>query len=86
MIATFRLRNCSHYPPQHPGLAATYCGGVGPNGTVAAREFAINKGGLAVLWKKARTTWSGKNVEVVLATQVIRGSSEEPRIMAPEFW
>lgn len=60
--------------------------GIGPNGTMAAGEFLINRRDLDALWRMAPANWSGKNVEVVLATQVIQGNSGAPQIIAAEFW
>ena len=60
--------------------------GVGPDGTAAAGEFLLNPGNRAMLAKMAPAMWGGKNVEVVLATQVIQGNSGPPRILAAEFW
>lgn len=60
--------------------------GIGPNGTMAAGEFLINQADLDALWKMAPKNWSGENVEVVLATQVIQDNSGAPQIVAAEFW
>jgi hypothetical protein len=60
--------------------------GIGPNGTAAAGEFLLNPDNLAALVRMAPAQWSGKNVEVVLATQVIQGNSGPPRILASEYW
>jgi len=60
--------------------------GIGPNGTMAAGEFLMNRGDLGALARMAPAHWSGKNVEVVLATQVIQGNSGPPRIIAAEYW
>jgi hypothetical protein len=60
--------------------------GIGPNGTAAAGEFLLSPDNLAALVRMAPAHWSGKNVEVVLATQVIQGNSGPPRILASEYW
>ena len=60
--------------------------GIGPNGTMTASEFLLNTSNLEALAKRAPANWSGKNVEVVLATQVIQGNSGPPQIVAAEFW
>jgi hypothetical protein len=60
--------------------------GIGPNGTAAAGEFLLSPDNLAALVRMAPAQWSGKNVEVVLATQVIQGNSGPPRILASEYW
>lgn len=60
--------------------------GIGPDGTAAASEFLLNADSLAALAKMAPAKWGGRDVEVVLATQVIQGNSGPPRIIAAEFW
>jgi len=60
--------------------------GIGPNGTMAASEFLMDQGDLDALRKNAPPNWGGKNVEVVLATQVIQGNSGPPRIVTVEYW
>lgn len=60
--------------------------GTGPNGTMAAGEFLINPNNLIALRKMAPAGWSGKNVEVVLGTEVISGVSGPPEILATHFW
>jgi hypothetical protein len=60
--------------------------GIGPNGTAAASEFVLKPDNLAALVRMAPAHWSGRNVEVVLATQVIQGNSGPPRIVASEYW
>lgn len=60
--------------------------GIGPNGTAAAGEFVLGPDNLAALVRMAPAHWSGRNVEVVLATEVIQGNSGPPRIVASEYW
>ncbi len=60
--------------------------GIGPNGTMAAGEFLVNSDGLKALSRKAPAGWNGRNLEVVLATQVIQGSSGPPKVVAAEYW
>lgn len=60
--------------------------GIGPNGTMAAGEFLMDRGNLDALQRMAPANWSGENVEVVLATHVIQGNSGPPRIVAVEYW
>lgn len=60
--------------------------GIGPNGTMAAGEFLSSAKDLKSLAEKAPANWSGKGVEVVLATQVIQGDSGPPQIVATEYW
>ena len=60
--------------------------GIGPNGTMAAGEFLLKKSDLDAVARRAPPNWTGKNVELVLATQVIQGNSGPPRIVAAEYW
>jgi hypothetical protein len=60
--------------------------GIGPNGTMAASEFLMDRSNLDALKRMAPANWSGKNVEVVLATPVIQGNSGPPQIVAVEYW
>lgn len=60
--------------------------GVGPNGNMAASEFLMDKANLAAVWRMAPRGWTGRNVELVLATQVIQGNSGPPRVVASEYW
>lgn len=60
--------------------------GIGPNGTFAASEFLIDQRTLDAVRRVAPAGWSGKNVEVVLSTQVIQGNSGPPKIVAAEYW
>ena len=60
--------------------------GIGPNGTVAAGEFLMNKANLEAVSRLAPHGWGGKNVEIVLATQVIQGNAGPPRVVASEYW
>jgi hypothetical protein len=60
--------------------------GLGPNGNVAASEFVMDKANLQAVSRMAPHGWLGKNVELVLATQVIQGNSGPPRVVASEYW
>jgi hypothetical protein len=60
--------------------------GIGPNGTMAAGEFLLDPSHLDALARQAPHGWSGKNVEVVLATQVVQGNSGPPKVVATEYW
>lgn len=60
--------------------------GIGPNGTLAASEFLLDQRTLDAVRRMAPAGWSGKNVELVLATQVIKGNSGPPKIVAAEYW
>jgi hypothetical protein len=48
---------------------------------MATSEFLLNGDDLAALARMAPAKWGRKNVEAVLATQVIQGNSGPPRNM-----
>lgn len=56
--------------------------GIGGSGTVVASEFLTDPQYSSLLYRES----GGKNVEVVLATQVIGGKPGPPRIIATETW
>lgn len=61
-------------------------GGITGYGTVAAGEFLTHPAYLESLAARAPAGWDRKNLQVVIATQVIRGVSGPPRIVATHFW
>jgi hypothetical protein len=60
--------------------------GIGSWGTLAAGEFVTIPEHLKKLEKLAPPHWEQKNLQVVLATDVIRGSSGPPIVLAAHFW
>ena len=60
--------------------------GIGSWGTLAAGEFVASPEHLEKLEKLAPSHWEGRNLEVVLATDVIHGSSGPPILLAAQFW
>ena len=60
--------------------------GVGENGTIAAGEFVTSPVFLERLSRQLPAGWRKKNVEAVLATQVIDRTSCPPRIVAHHVW
>jgi hypothetical protein len=60
--------------------------GIGSWGTLAAGEFVSRPEHLDKLEKLAPKHWERKNLQVVLATDVIRGSSGPPIVLAAHFW
>jgi hypothetical protein len=60
--------------------------GIGSWGTLAAGEFVTRQEHLAKLEKLAPGSWERGNLQVVLATDVIRGSSGPPIVLAAHFW
>jgi hypothetical protein len=55
-------------------------------GTTAAGDFLTSARELRKLAAIAPQGWQKKNMEIVLSTDVIRGSSGPPRIVAAQFW
>jgi hypothetical protein len=60
--------------------------GIGRGGTVAAGEFLVDQQRMGEMLKQVTKDWSRKNLEIVLETQVIDGSSGPPRINAVHTW
>jgi hypothetical protein len=60
--------------------------GIGSWGTLAAGEFATHPEFLKKLEALAPKRWEQKNLQVVLSTDVIRGSSGPPNVLATYFW
>jgi hypothetical protein len=68
------------------GQTVMVVAGIGENGTVAAGEFATGPQYLEALAAKSPGDWASKNIEVVIATQVIEGRSGPPRVLAVHIW
>jgi hypothetical protein len=60
--------------------------GIGENGTIAAGEFVTSPAFLERLSRQLPAGWHKRNVEAVLATQVIDRTSCPPRIVAYDVW
>jgi hypothetical protein len=60
--------------------------GLGSWGTQAASEFVTNPVHLSKLERLAPPDWQQKNLQVVIATDIIHGSSGPPTVLAAEFW
>jgi hypothetical protein len=61
-------------------------GGMGRDATVAAGEFVTEPRYLEMLARRAPANWAHKNLQVVLATEVVNGNTGPPRILATYFW
>jgi hypothetical protein len=61
-------------------------GGMSIFGTLAAGEFLTNRNELRKLDAVAPKGWRGKNLEVVLSTEVIRGNPGPLAVVATHFW
>jgi hypothetical protein len=60
--------------------------GMGKDGTAAAGEFVTDPKYLETLASVAPPDWERKNLQVVLATEVVNGNSGPPRILTTYFW
>lgn len=65
---------------------AVIVAGIGSWGTLAASEFVTNAEHLKKLEAVAPQHWERKNLQVVISTDVIRGSSGPPNVLAAHFW
>jgi hypothetical protein len=55
-------------------------------GTLAAGEFVSTPSYLEAAMQGAPPHWQGKNVQLVIATKVIRGNSGPPRVVDRNYW
>lgn len=60
--------------------------GMGKDGTIAAGEFVTQPRYLEMLAAKAPRGWERKNLQVVIATELINGNPAPPRILDVHFW
>jgi hypothetical protein len=60
--------------------------GMGRDGTLAAGEFVTQPRYLEMLASRAPRNWEHKNLQVVLATDIVNGTTGPPRILATYFW
>ena len=60
--------------------------GMGKDGTIAAGEFVTEPRYLDMLAAGAPKGWERKNLQVVIATELINGNAAPPRILATHFW
>ncbi len=63
-------------------------GGTGRDGTIApCGEFVTETARyLDMLAAQRSRWWEKKNLQVVLATDIVRGNTGPPRILATHFW
>ena len=61
-------------------------GGISVFGTLAAGEFLTSARELQQLETEALKGWQRRNIEVVLSTEVIRGKSGRPKVVATHVW
>ena len=60
--------------------------GIANYGTLAAGEFLTNPAYIRAAVAQAPGDWDGKNIQIVISTKVIGGSSGPPRVLAVHFW
>lgn len=65
---------------------AVILAGIGPWGSLASGEFVTNPEYLKKLADIAPADWQDKNLQVVISTDVIHGSSGPPNVIATHFW
>jgi hypothetical protein len=68
------------------GRMVVVIGGLTGYGTVAAGEFLTDPTYLEAMARGAPKGWEHKNMQLVLATRVIHGTSGPPRILDRHFW
>jgi hypothetical protein len=60
--------------------------GMGRDGTIAAGEFVTEPRYLEMLASRAPKHWERKNLQVLLATDIVNGNTGPPRILDTCFW
>jgi len=60
--------------------------GMGRDGTIAAGEFVTDPRYLEMLASRAPKHWERKNLQVLLATDIVKGNTGPPQILKTYFW
>ena len=60
--------------------------GMGRDGTIAAGEFVTEPRYLELLARRAPRNWERKNLQVLLATDIVNGTTGPPQILETYFW
>lgn len=60
--------------------------GMGKYGTIAAGEFLTEPAYMDAFARAAPPGWENRNVQIVLATSVLKGNSGPPRVVVSHFW
>jgi hypothetical protein len=76
----------SRYLDPHTERMVVMVAGMGKDGTAAAGEFVTGPRYLETLASAAPRAWERKNLQVVIATEVINGNAGPPRVLATYFW
>ena len=86
MLVTKDWAVISRFRDPHTEHSIVTVAGLSRWGTIAAGEFLTNPVYLDELAKRAPANWGDKNLQVVIATEVINGQPGPPRILATEPW
>jgi hypothetical protein len=76
----------ARFQDSNTGKPAVVAAGIARGGTVAAGEFLTQTANMESLKAQAPKNWDGKNMELVLSTEIIDGKSAPPKIEAVHFW
>jgi hypothetical protein len=76
----------ARFQDPNTGKPAVVAAGIARGGTVAAGEFLTQAANMESLKAQAPKNWDGKNMELVLSTEIIDGKSAPPKIEAVYFW
>jgi hypothetical protein len=76
----------SRFRDPKTGQIAVVVAGIGSWGTLAGSEFVISPEYIRKLEANAPRRWDRKNLQVVISTDVIRGSSGPLNVLATHFW
>jgi len=68
------------------GRVVVTASGLAKFGTEAAGEFLTSRSYMEEIAKAAPKGWDGKNIQIVIGTDVIGRSAGPPRILATHFW
>jgi hypothetical protein len=68
------------------GKTSVIVAGIARGATIAAGEFLTETANMDALAARAPKGWEGKNIEVVISTEIIDGRSAPPKIEAVHFW
>jgi hypothetical protein len=68
------------------GKVAITVAGIWGHGTEVAGEFVTDRSLMASLARHAPPNWEGKNIQIVLATEIIDGQPGPPRVVSTHFW
>jgi hypothetical protein len=76
----------ARFQDPNTGKPAVIVAGIARGGTVAAGEFLTQAANMESLKSQAPRNWDGRNMELVLSTEIIDGKSAPPKIEAVHFW